>query len=66
MIAHRLSTVVSADRIYFLDDGRVVECGNHAELIAKSGHYARLYDLQFVPSEVNFDFDGTNTMQSEG
>ena len=66
VIAHRLSTVMSAERIYFLDNGRVVECGNHAELIAKAGHYARLYELQFLPTGANFDFGETLTTQSEG
>jgi subfamily B ATP-binding cassette protein MsbA len=43
VIAHRLSTVADADRLYVLDSGRVVESGNHAELLAKNGLYARLY-----------------------
>jgi ATP-binding cassette, subfamily B, bacterial MsbA len=43
VIAHRLSTVLDADRIYVLDRGRVVEAGTHAELIAKNGLYTRLY-----------------------
>ena len=66
VIAHRLSTVMSADQIYVLENGNVVEYGNHAELMAKTGHYARLYELQFVPSEVNYDFGETITTQSEG
>jgi subfamily B ATP-binding cassette protein MsbA len=48
VIAHRLSTVVDADIIYVLDDGRVVEQGSHAELLGKGGAYARLYALQFT------------------
>jgi len=47
VIAHRLSTVLGADRIYVLDQGRVVEAGGHAELMAKGGLYARLSRLQF-------------------
>src|SRR3546814_10526695 len=48
VIAHRLSTVVTADIIYVMDDGRIVEQGSHAELLAGGGHYARLSALQFA------------------
>jgi ATP-binding cassette, subfamily C, bacterial CydC len=45
-IAHRLSTVQSADRILVLDQGRIVEQGRHAELLAKGGTYSRIFELQ--------------------
>jgi subfamily B ATP-binding cassette protein MsbA len=52
VIAHRLATVRDADRIIVLDDGRVVESGSHAELVARGGLYQRLHDLQFSVDEV--------------
>ncbi|MCS6925374.1 MAG: lipid A export permease/ATP-binding protein MsbA [Candidatus Binatia bacterium] len=47
VIAHRLSTIQRADRIVVLVDGRIVEEGRHAELLARSTHYRKLYDLYF-------------------
>jgi subfamily B ATP-binding cassette protein MsbA len=48
VIAHRLSTVIGADLICVMDRGRIVESGRHAQLLARNGLYARLYETQFA------------------
>lgn len=56
IIAHRLSTILHCDLIVVMDQGRIVEMGRHAELLAKSGKYFELYNSQFIgrtpPEEV--------------
>jgi len=47
LIAHRLSTVKSADRIIVIDQGRIIEEGNHSSLLAKGGYYSSLYNTYF-------------------
>jgi subfamily B ATP-binding cassette protein MsbA len=48
MIAHRLSTVQKADLICFMENGRIVESGTHAELVARNGKYARMFQTQLI------------------
>lgn len=48
VIAHRLSTIQKADKIVVIDDGEIVEMGNHQALLAQNGHYKKLFDLQFT------------------
>jgi len=52
VIAHRLSTIRNADTIVVMDAGRIVEQGDHAELIARQGRYAELYESQFTEAFV--------------
>jgi ATP-binding cassette subfamily B protein len=47
LIAHRLSTVKAADRIVVMDNGAIIEEGNHDGLLAQDGHYANLYNTYF-------------------
>jgi ABC-type multidrug transport system fused ATPase/permease subunit len=48
VIAHRLSTVVNANRILVMEHGRIVDAGTHEELLARPGLYRDLYHLQFT------------------
>ena len=49
IISHRLSSLMHADQILFIEDGQIVERGTHAELLARDGRYRALYDLQVRP-----------------
>lgn len=51
VVAHRLSTVVNADRICVIEAGRLVESGSHTELLARGGRYAHLFSTQFASAE---------------
>jgi ATP-binding cassette subfamily B protein len=47
IVAHRLSTIKHADKILVFDQGKIIESGNHQELLAQNGHYKKLYEMQF-------------------
>ncbi|HEX5368337.1 MAG TPA: ABC transporter ATP-binding protein [Dehalococcoidia bacterium] len=55
VIAHRLNTIRHVDRILVLNQGQVVEEGSHAELLAMSGIYARLYELQYKDQDISVE-----------
>ena len=54
LIAHRLSTVKAADRIIVLEQGRIIEEGNHASLLSRGGHYASLYNTYFRHQSLSY------------
>ncbi|MCG9885473.1 MAG: ATP-binding cassette domain-containing protein [Cyanobacteria bacterium] len=63
-IAHRLSTIRDAHQIAVFDQGRLVELGNHDDLLAKNGHYARLYAMQFSGGQARTSVHCENAMES--
>ena len=54
LIAHRLSTVKAADRIVVMDNGTIIEEGNHEGLLAQGGHYANLYNTYFRHQSLDY------------
>ena len=56
VIAHRLSTIMAADVIYVIDQGKIVESGNHEELLTNDGLYARLYHEQYDSGRIEARF----------
>ena len=59
VIAHRLSTIRGADKIIVMDRGKVIDQGNHDELLARGGIYADLYRLQFQDGKTVIDVAGS-------
>ena len=57
VIAHRLSTIRGADVILVMENGRIVEQGNHNNLLSHDGPYSRLYNSQFVAPAVDVDME---------
>ena len=53
IIAHRLATIQKADKIIVMEDGKIVEIGNHDELLRKKGYYSKLYNIQFVQKQAS-------------
>jgi subfamily B ATP-binding cassette protein MsbA len=60
VVAHRLSTIQSADLIHVIDEGRITESGNHEELLQLNGAYAKLYEIQFSKINHKMPFDNEN------
>ena len=61
VIAHRLSTIRDADLILVMEDGHIVEQGNHEELLDLAGAYAALYESQFTGPDTPDDLPGNAT-----
>jgi ATP-binding cassette subfamily B protein len=65
LIAHRLSTVRSADRIIVLREGKIIEQGNHDSLMEQAGHYAELYNTYFRHQSLSY-IENSRQMLAEG
>ncbi len=65
LIAHRLSTVRSADRIIVLDHGQIIEEGNHESLLRQGGHYAELYNTYFRHQSLDYIETAKTTLSTE-
>ena len=57
MIAHRLSTIIDSDQILVLDNGRIIERGRHAKLLAANGNYAEMWRRQQETAELQKELD---------
>lgn len=64
-IAHRLSTLKNADRLFVLEEGRIVESGSHAELLKKNGIYAALFKAQQEMTAMNVTIDNSNLKEED-
>jgi len=65
LIAHRLSTVRSADRIIVLENGGIIEQGNHQQLIEQGGHYAELYETYFRHQSLSYVENAPSIFEAE-
>ena len=65
VVAHRLSTIVNADKIIVMDNGEIVECGTHFELLEQDGHYAKLYKIQFAKKDSDESSAGHENQSEE-
>jgi len=65
VVAHRLSTIESADVILVMEKGRIVERGSHRELLARNGVYAKLHSMQFKEAPVQTDHQPTPSAQPD-
>ncbi|HSQ26498.1 MAG TPA: ABC transporter ATP-binding protein [Anaerolineales bacterium] len=65
LIAHRLSTVKAADRIIVLEDGKIIEQGNHSSLLEDNGHYATLYNTYFRHQSLSYVEQSRHLLKEE-
>jgi ATP-binding cassette subfamily B protein len=64
LIAHRLSTVKSADRIIVIEKGKIIEIGTHNSLLAAGGHYATLYNTYFRHQSLDYKPPGLDELMA--